>query len=121
VANQTRSGCRRPSRGSAGEHPRAAGAGAPVAVVAVIGEVDCLTGTEWEALIGEELANRPRCLIVDLTRVGFVGSTALSILCRARDACARQGTALAFVGTGREDVLRQLRIAGLERLFVVDG
>jgi hypothetical protein len=25
------------------------------------------------------------------------------------DACVRQSTALAFVGTGREDVLRQLR------------
>jgi anti-sigma B factor antagonist len=93
--------------------------GGPVAVLPVIGEIDSFTRTEWETLIDGELANLPRYLIIDLRRVTFVGSTALAILCRVRDACVRQGTRLALVGVGRDDVLRQLRIAGLERLLVL--
>jgi anti-sigma B factor antagonist len=86
--------------------------------VPVIGEIDSVTGGELEAVISRELANRPPVLVVDLSLVGFVGSTALSLLCRAREACRRQGTELALQGTAREDVLSQLRITGLERLAV---
>lgn len=89
-------------------------------VVRVIGEVDSLTGRHLEALIERELAHRPRTLVVDLARVASLGSTALSILCRAHDSCRRQGTELAVVCRRRDDVVRQLRITGLERLSVVD-
>jgi anti-sigma B factor antagonist len=89
-----------------------------IAVVPVIGEIDSVTGGPLEAKIGRELANRPPVLVLDLSLVGYVGSTALSILCRARDACRRQGTELALRGTAHDDVVRQLRIAGLERLVI---
>jgi anti-sigma B factor antagonist len=98
--------------------PRPPGTPAGVVTVPVIGEIDSVTGGELEAVISRELANRPPVLVVDLSLVGFVGSTALSLLCRAREACRRQGTELALQGTAREDVLSQLRITGLERLAV---
>jgi anti-sigma B factor antagonist len=134
VAKQLRSGDTKRSRsappnryqahqtdGGSASHSGAAADAAVIAVVHVIGEIDSFTGTDLEGMIGRELANRPPGLIVDLSLVGFLGSTALAILCRARDLCFRQGTELALVGAGREDVLRQLRIAGLERLSVLDA
>jgi anti-sigma B factor antagonist len=134
VANQLRSGDAERSRsapsnrypghqvdgGSASDSGAGADASA-VAVVHLIGEIDSFTGTDLEWMIGRELASRPPGLIVDLSLVGFLGSSALAILCRVRDLCFRQGTELALVGVGREDVLQRLRIAGLERLPILDA
>ncbi|MCU1661164.1 MAG: Sulfate transporter/antisigma-factor antagonist [Pseudonocardia sp.] len=84
----------------------------------VAGEIDSLTGGDLEAEIYQELEDQPLRLIVDLSLAGFLGSTGLAILCRAKDVCLRQGTELSFVGGGRTDIVRQLQIVGLERLFI---
>jgi anti-anti-sigma factor len=87
----------------------------------VAGEIDSITGGDLEAEIYQELEGQPLRLIVDLSLVGFLGLTGLAILCRAKDVCVRQGTELSFVGGGRTDVVRQLQIVGLERLFIRDS
>jgi anti-anti-sigma factor len=84
----------------------------------VAGEIDSLTGDDLEAEIYQELEDQPLRLIVDLSLAGFLGSTGQAILCRAKDVCVRQGTELSFVGAGRTDIVRQLQIVGLERLFI---
>ncbi|WP_414687633.1 STAS domain-containing protein [Mycobacterium sp.] len=40
------------------------------------------------------LANRPECLIIDLSQVSFMGAAGLSVLIKARGTAAHQGTAL---------------------------
>jgi anti-sigma B factor antagonist len=89
---------------------------AATTVVHVFGEIDILTGGHLEALLCRELAHRPHTLVVDLTDVALLGSTGLSILSRVHDHCLGQGTVLSVSCPGRGDVVRQLRIAGLERL-----
>ena len=89
-----------------------------VTTVHVIGEIDCLTGADLEAVIYEQLADRPLRLIVDLSLVAVLGSTGLEILCRAKDMCLERGIGLSLAGSGREDLVRQLKITGLERLLV---
>ncbi|MBW0107469.1 STAS domain-containing protein [Pseudonocardia sp. KRD-182] len=86
----------------------------------VSGEIDSLTGGHLEALLRRELARRPHTLVVDLADVAPLGSTGLSILGRVHDRCLRQGTVLSVSCPGRGDVVRQLRLTGLERLSVGD-
>jgi anti-sigma B factor antagonist len=89
-----------------------------VTTVHVIGEIDSLTGADLQAVIYEQLADRPLRLIVDLSQVAVLGSTGLAILGRAKDACLQRGIEMSLAGSGREDVVRQLKITGLERLLV---
>jgi hypothetical protein len=122
VANQTRNEHRPLPPGSARGHLQTCGPsdGAPIAVVPVVGEVDGLTGTEWEALIRAELTNRPGCLIIDLSRVEFVGSTALAIFSRAsmRASARHRARVRRYRPRGRPAAAAD---AGLERLFVLDA
>jgi anti-sigma B factor antagonist len=103
------------------ELPIAVGAerrGAGTILVRVQGEIDILTGRTVEEVIYRELAAGPTVLIVDLSGVSFLGATGLSILCRAKDACRRQGTWFSLAGIITESVARPLQITGLERLLV---
>jgi anti-anti-sigma factor len=89
-----------------------------VTTVHVTGEIDSLTGGDLEAVLYEQLADRPIRLIVDLSRVAVLGSTGLAILSRAKDVCLERGIELSLAGSGRKDLVRQLKITGLERLLV---
>jgi anti-sigma B factor antagonist len=88
-----------------------------VTTVHVAGEIDSLTGGDLEAVIYEQLAYRPIRLIVDLSRVAVLGSTGLALLCRAKDVCLQRGIEMELAGSGRMDLVRQLKIIGLERLL----
>jgi anti-anti-sigma factor len=87
-------------------------------VVHVLGGIDAFTGADLERALRRELVDRPIRLIVDLSLVDLLGSTGLVILRRMQDDCLLQGVELALTCDGRKDVLEQLKIIGLERLFL---
>ncbi|AEA25669.1 Sulfate transporter/antisigma-factor antagonist STAS [Pseudonocardia dioxanivorans CB1190] len=88
-----------------------------VTTVHVAGEIDSFTGGDLEAVIHEQLAFRPSRLIVDLSRVVVLGSTGLAFLGWTREVCRERGIELELAGSGREDLVRQLTITGLEWLL----
>jgi anti-anti-sigma factor len=57
-----------------------------LAVVSVSGSVDMLTAPGLAEAIDSALAKQPKGLIVDLTKVEFLGSAGISILMKTRDA-----------------------------------
>jgi anti-sigma B factor antagonist len=56
-----------------------------LAVVSVSGSVDMLTAPGLAEAIDSALANEPKGLIVDLTKVEFLGSAGISVLMKTRD------------------------------------
>lgn len=91
-----------------------------VSVIHVAGEVDMLTGPLLQDQLREALATRPKQLIIDLSQVSFMGSTALSVLISARHAAAHRGITLQLRGTHRRAVAVPLQIAGIGHLFETD-
>ena len=56
-----------------------------LAVVAVSGSVDMLTAPGLTEAIDSALAKKPKGLIVDLSKVEFLGSAGISVLMKTRD------------------------------------
>jgi anti-sigma B factor antagonist len=56
-----------------------------LAVVAVSGSVDMLTAPGLAEAIDAALAKKPKGLIVDLSKVDFLGSAGISVLMKTRD------------------------------------
>jgi anti-sigma B factor antagonist len=89
-------------------------------VLDVAGEVDLSTAPAMRARIDELIHDGARSLAVDLTDVGFMDSSGLSVLVsvmkRMEDADGR----LAIVGT-RDPVLKVFTVTGLDRVFAIHG
>jgi anti-sigma B factor antagonist len=85
----------------------------------VAGEVDILTEPPLHDHVSKLLATRPQRLIIDLSRVSFLGAAGLSVLLSARYTAVQQGTILQLRGTNRHAVARPLEITGLDRLFEI--
>ena len=64
-------------------------------IVHVVGEVDLATAGEFEAAVSSG-ADTPGALIIDLTECGFMDSTGISVLIRARTQPAGQSGRLAI-------------------------
>lgn len=88
-----------------------------VSVIHVAGEVDMVTGPILQSQLRGVLATRPERLIIDLSQVSFMGSTALSALLSARHAAAQHSITLQLRGTERRAVAVPLRITGVDHLF----
>ena len=71
-------------------HERAVG---NAVVLAAAGELDMVTAPQFEEHVGRVLERRPAALIVDLTRVDFLGSVGIGILMHAYNEC---GTEMAY-------------------------
>ena len=56
-----------------------------LAVIAVSGSVDMLTAPGLTEAIDSALAKKPKGLIVDLSKVEFLGSAGISVLMKTRD------------------------------------
>lgn len=85
-------------------------------VVTVAGEVDMMTTPELGARLRQELAGAPALLVVDLSKVQFLGSSGLAVLVETGDSAAERGLRLRLVCSSRE-VLRPLEATGLTELF----
>lgn len=88
-----------------------------LAVIAVSGMVDMLTAPLLAEKIAEALAEPPVVLVVDLSKVDFLGSAGMTILVAAHTHCtppARFGV----VATG-PNTARPLHLVGLDSAFSV--
>ena len=88
-----------------------------ISVIHVAGEVDMVTGPSLENQLRKMLATQPERLIVDLSRVSFMGSTALAVLLNIRHMADQQSTRFQLRGTDRRPVAAPLRVTGLDHLF----
>lgn len=86
-------------------------------VVSLAGELDLYNAEEVRRALLETLADGPALLVVDLSEVTFIDSTALGVLIEARSRMNdRTGFRLAAPGL---EVRRALEVSGLDRHFVV--
>jgi anti-sigma B factor antagonist len=86
-------------------------------VVSLAGELDLYNANEVREALLECAAEEPERLVVDLSAVKFIDSTALGVLVEARSRLAnRRGFMLAAPG---RETKRALEISGLDRHFSV--
>ena len=91
--------------------------GGGAVVVGVIGEIDTMTGP----VVGEQLTARLTAadlVVVDLSRVTFLGSAGLAALVAAKDEADNGGKRLRLV-CGSHTVTRALEATGLMSVFDV--
>lgn len=89
-----------------------------VVIVRIGGEVDMLTTPMLSSLINKQFESELSTLVLDMRRVGFLGSSGLAALVTARDEAANHGVSLRLV-TAERAVLRPLTATGLADLFDV--
>jgi anti-sigma B factor antagonist len=82
----------------------------------VAGEIDMATAPRLGAAIDAALGDRPDLLVIDLTKVEFLGSAGLSVLMTGQQAAAAQSTQLRVVAAGSVTA-RPIQITGLDELL----
>ena len=86
-------------------------------IVSLAGELDLYNAHEVREALLECCAEEPQRLVVDLSAVKFIDSTALGVLIEARTKMAnRRGFLLAAPGF---ETKRALEVSGLDRHFAV--
>lgn len=86
-------------------------------VVSLAGELDLYNAHEVRSALLDECARSPERLVVDLSRVEFIDSTALGVLIEAR---AKLPNRRAFlIAAPRVQTRRTLEISGLDRHFTL--
>jgi anti-sigma B factor antagonist len=95
-------------------------AGEPYTLVALSGEADVTNSDRLRDLLDAEVAKEPTLLIVDLSGLSFMDSSALHALLRANRALDRQGGVLSLVAP-QEAVARMLNLTAADRLVPVYG
>jgi anti-sigma B factor antagonist len=89
-----------------------------VAVIALSGEVDIYTAPQFKERMLELLDGGVTNLVVDLSQVTFIDSTALGVLIGGVRRVNSAGGAMALVVVSRP-VQRVLSITGLDRVFTI--
>ena len=93
-------------------------AGEPYTLIALSGEADVSNSDQLRDLLDAEVVKQPAHLIVDLSGVSFMDSSALHALLRANRALDRQGGVLSLVAP-QEAVARTLSLTASDRLVPV--
>jgi anti-sigma B factor antagonist len=89
-----------------------------VLVVRVDGDIDTLTSPLLSSYLADQFEMDPQVLVLDLTRVQFLGSAGLAALIMAREESVRRDTKLRLVSVSHA-VLRPLAATGLAAEFDV--
>ncbi len=92
--------------------------GEPYTLVEIAGEADVTNSDEFRRLLEEELSHQPRTLIIDLSGLRFMDSSALHALLLVNRAMDRQGGVLALVSP-QAAVAKILRLTTADRLIPV--
>jgi anti-sigma B factor antagonist len=92
--------------------------GQPYTLMEITGEADVTNTDELRRLVDEEVARQPRTLIIDLSGLRFMDSSALHALLRANRSLDRQGGVLALVSP-QAAVAKILRLTTADRLIPV--
>jgi len=93
-------------------------AGEPYTLVEVAGEADVTNTDELRRLLDDEVSQQPRTMIIDLSGLRFMDSSALHALLRANRSLDRQGGVLALVSP-QPAVAKILRLTTADRLIPV--
>jgi anti-sigma B factor antagonist len=89
-----------------------------VAVIALSGEVDIYTAPQFKERMLELLDGGVTNLVIDLSQVSFIDSTALGVLIGGVRRVNSAGGTMALVVVSRP-VQRVLNITGLDRVFTI--
>lgn len=84
-------------------------------IVTASGEIDLATADRLAAVLQAELDNRPGVVVIDLTRVQFLGSSGLSVLAATDHAASTSGQVVRIVTGEQHPVVRPLAVSGLAR------
>ncbi|MFD5824384.1 STAS domain-containing protein [Lentzea sp. NPDC060358] len=90
------------------------GFGTPI--TSVHGEIDLTTGHVLRDEVATRLADRPRSLVLDVSRVTFLGSAGINVMLRVGEQAAEREVAFAVV-TGEGFVRRVLTLSGVSGLL----
>ena len=93
-------------------------AGEPYTLVELVGEADVTNSESLRDVLDTEVAKQPRTLILDLSALRFMDSSALHVVLRANRALDRQGGVLALARP-REAVAKMLRLTAADQLIPV--
>ena len=88
----------------------------PYTLVELTGEADVTNSDALREVLDAEVAKQPRTLIIDLSGLRFMDSSALHVVLRANRAMDRQGGVLALAGP-REPVAKMLRLTAADQLI----
>jgi len=92
--------------------------GGPYTLVVLAGEADVTNSGALRELLDAEVAKEPRTLVIDLSELRFMDSSALHVVLRANRAMDRQGGVLALAGP-RDPVAKMLRLTAADQLLPV--
>ncbi len=90
----------------------------PCTVVELAGEADVTNSDALREVLEAEVAKQPRMLIIDLSGLRFMDSSALHVILRANRVMDRQGGVLALAAP-REPVAKMLRLTAADQLIPV--
>jgi anti-sigma B factor antagonist len=90
----------------------------PYTLVELIGEADVTNSDALRDVLDAEVAKEPQTLIIDLSGLRFMDSSALHVMLRANRAMDRQGGVLALA-CPREAVAKMLRLTAADQLVPV--
>ena len=92
--------------------------GQPYTLVAIVGEADVTNREDLRAVLDEEVAQQPSTVILDLSGLRFMDSSALHVILQTNRALDRQGGMMALVAP-QEAVAKMLRLTTADRLVPV--
>jgi anti-anti-sigma factor len=93
-------------------------AGEPYTLVVLSGEADVTNNDRLRDLLDTEVTKQPRHIIIDMSGLRFMDSSALHALLRANRALDRQGGVLSLVAP-QQMVARMLHLTAADRLMPV--
>ncbi|MGH3209170.1 MAG: STAS domain-containing protein [Trebonia sp.] len=92
--------------------------GEPYTLVELVGEADVTNSDALREVLDAEVAKQPRTLIIDLSRLRFMDSSALHVILRANRSMDRQGGVVALASP-RDPVAKMLRLTAADQLIPV--
>ena len=90
----------------------------PYTLVGLTGEADVTNSDALREVLDAEVAKQPRTMIIDLSGLRFMDSSALHVILRANRVMDRQGGVLALASP-REPVAKMLRLTAADQLIPV--
>ena len=90
----------------------------PYTLVSLVGEADVTNAAALRDVLDAEVAKLPQTLIIDLSGLRFMDSSALHVILKANRTMDRQGGVLALASP-RDAVAKMLRLTAADQLLPV--
>src|SRR6185312_8184874 len=90
----------------------------PYTLVELVGEADVTNSDALREVLDAEVAKQPRTLIIDLSGLRFMDSSALHVILRVNRAMDRDGGVVALASP-RDPVAKMLRLTAADQLIPV--